>query len=217
MHERHVQVDLVRPGGPLRDYALVLAPSLYLLRDNDAAVLRQYVAAGGHLLVTAFSDVVDEHDRFRPGGFTRQLGPVLGLSVLDFDGVLPGEAAFDWHGPVQADVLTEVVELHGAAVLARFVSGPGAGAPALTRNDFGAGTAFYVATMPDPAGRAAIAGHLLDRTGIEPVLPGLPPRVEACARGDVVTIINHTPEPVEVTLPGGEAVVLQPFGYRLMR
>jgi beta-galactosidase len=220
LHERNVQVDLVRPGGPFDGYALVVAPSLYLLRDADAAALRQFVAVGGRLLVTAFSDVVDEHDRFLPGGFTTRLGPVLGLAVLEHDGVLPADGvAVDWDGVrFGCDVLVEGLRLDGAEVLARFASGPAAGGPALTRHGFGVGEAYYLATMADAAGRAAVVEHLMTRGSIEPVVAGLPPRVEACARGDVVTVINHNPHPVEVSVPPGTpAAALAPYGYRIYR
>src|SRR4029453_10017692 len=58
-HKLNVQVDVVRPEGPFEPYDLVVAPSLYLIRD--AAPLLAFVEAGGRLLATAFTDVVDEH------------------------------------------------------------------------------------------------------------------------------------------------------------
>ncbi len=214
-HELNVQVDLVRPGGPFDDYSLVVTPSLYLLRDADATALRDHVAGGGRLLVTAFSDVVDENDHFLPGGFTTRLGPALGVAVLDFDGVLPEEAlTVAWDGTVfGGDVLAEVLRVDGAEVLATFASG----AAALTRNAFGTGEAYYLATMADADGRLAVARHLVERTGVDPVVAGLPPRVEASLRGDVVTVINHTPEPVEVSVPAGAPpFTLGPYGYRMI-
>ena len=54
--------------------------------------------------------------------------------------------------------------------------------------------------------------HLVAAAGIEPVLAGLPPRVEACARGDVITVINHNPE----TVKAGN-IVLEPFAYQVIR
>ncbi len=215
-HELNVQVDVVRPGGPFDGYSLVVAPSLYLLRDDDAAALRGFVAGGGLLLVTAFSDVADENDHFLPGGFTTRLGPALGVSVLDFDGILPEDTVtIDW-GEVSfgADVLAEVLRVDGAEVLATFE----AGAPALTRNSYGDGEAYYLATMAGPCGRFAVAGHLTERAGVHPVVSGLPPRVEASARGDVITVINHTPDPVEVSVPpGATPITLGPYGYRMIR
>jgi beta-galactosidase len=205
-HELNVQVDMARSAGPFEGYDLVVAPSLYLLRGADA--LLGYVRAGGRLLATAFTDVVDEHDRFLPGGFTRRLGLALGLSVADFNGILPGEATVRWGDTVfDGDVLAEVLRIDGAEVLGTF----GDGGPAFTRHAFGAGEAYYLATMADAAGRSAIARDLVDRAGITPVMAGLPPGVEACARGDLVTVINHNTEPVTV---GGD--VLKPYGYRVI-
>ncbi|GIJ72354.1 beta-galactosidase [Virgisporangium ochraceum] len=216
-HELNVQVDLVRSGGPFDGYALVVAPSLYLLRDADAEALTAFVAGGGSLLATPFTDVVDEYDRFLPGGFTTRLGPALGLSVLEFEGVLPSDGrAFVWDGvSYPADVLVEAVRLEGAQVMAAFAptDQPGGEArPALTRHAHGSGEAWYLATMADRAGRLAVARHLVGRAGVEPVVAGLPPRVEAAARGGVVTLINHGSAPV--TLP--DRSVLAPYGYRIL-
>jgi beta-galactosidase len=206
-HELNVQVDVVRPDGPFDAYELIVAPSLYLIRDPSALI--GHVTGGGRLLVTAFSDVVDEHDRLLPGGFTRRLGPILGVSVLDFPGVRPGEAVVNWvGGAFGADVVAEILRVDGAEVVGRFDSG----APAVTRNRAGRGEAYYVATMPDPTGRTAIVRHLVERGGIEPVMVGLPDRVEACARGDVITVINHSP----VVVATGDAV-LGPYGYRVLK
>jgi beta-galactosidase len=206
-HELNVQVDVARSAGPFDGYDLVVAPSLYLLRDADALV--RFVRDGGRLLATAFTDVVDEHDRFLPGGFTRRLGPALGVSVVDFDGIVAGEAVVRWGDTVFGGVaLAEVLRIGGADVLGTFDDG----APAFTRHAFGAGEAYYLATMADTAGRSAIARHLVDRGGIAPVMAGLPPRVEACARGDVITLINHNPHPVTV-----RDDVLEPFGYRILK
>jgi beta-galactosidase len=206
-HELNVQVDIVPAGGPFDGYALVVAPSLYLLGDADALV--GFVAGGGRLLATAFTDVVDSYDRFLPGGFTTRLGPALGVNVLEFAGVLPSDGVtVRWDGvSYAAGELVEELRCDGAEVLATFAP---SGRPALTRHAHGAGEGYYVATLPDAAGKLALAAHLVERAGVGPVVAGLPPRVEAAARGDVVTLINHNPEPV--TLPDGSS--LGPFAYR---
>jgi beta-galactosidase len=70
--------------------------------------------------------------------------------------------------------------------------------------------------MVDAPGRAAVVDYMIERAGIAPVVAGLPAGVEASARGDMVTVINHTPSPVEVSLPEGP-VTLAPYGYRMYR
>jgi beta-galactosidase len=113
--------------------------------------------------------------------------------------------------------LVETLAVRDARVLARFTAGPAAGEAAITCAEHGAGAAYYVATLPDAAGRSALVDHLLARRGIEPVVAGLAPKVEACARGDVVTVINHSDQAASVAVPGHEPFVLQPFGYRVLR
>jgi beta-galactosidase len=196
-HRRNVQVDLVRPEGPFDSYDLVVAPSLYLIRDASALVA--YAESGKVFLATAFTDVVDQHDRFLPGGFTTRLGPALGVRVIDFEGV--GEVTWGDH---RGSTLREVLRVDDAEVLASFADGE----PALTRN----GEAFYLATLADAEGKEAVVEMLAGRAKIEPVVPGLPPRVEACRRGDVITVINHNPEPVSAA---GQH--LEPYGYRVIR
>jgi len=196
-HRRNVQVDLVRPDGPFDSYDLVVAPSLYLIRD--ASALLAYAESGKVFLATAFTDVVDEHDRFLPGGFTTRLGPALGVRVTDFEGV--GEVTWGDH---RGSTLREVLRVDDAEVLSSFADG----APAFTRK----GDAYYLATLADADGKDAVVEMLTGRAKIEPVLPDLPSRVEACRRGDVVTVINHNPEPVRAA---GEE--LEPYGYRVIR
>ena len=194
-HRRNIQVDLVGPQGPFDSYDLLVAPSLYLIRD--AGPLRAYAESGRTFLATAFTDVVDEYDRLLPGGFTTRLGGALGVAVLEYEGV----DEVTW-GDQRGSTLREVLRVDDAEVLATFADGEAA----LTRR----GGAYYLAVLADDAGKDAVVSMLAGQAGVEPVRAGLPDRVEACARGDVVTLINHNATPVEVdggTLPG--------YGYKI--
>ena len=196
-----VQTDFVRASGPFDGYRLVVAPSLHLLSSAEA--LLAFVAGGGALLTTAFTDIVDEHDRFRPGGFTRLLGPVLGATVQDFAGVRPGEAPVNGPGlRFEGTVVAEVLQLDGASVLASFDDG----GPAFIRN----GNCYHLATIPDEPGITAVTGLLIGEAGLTPSRAGLPSHVEVCRRGPMTTVINHNPTPVQV---GDE--ILEPYGYRI--
>ena len=54
--------------------------------DGAAAVIADFVAAGGHAVVTFFSGIVDEHDRVRTGGYPGAFRELLGAPHR---GVLP--------------------------------------------------------------------------------------------------------------------------------
>lgn len=233
-HRLHVQVDLLPPTADLAPYDVVLAPHLYLLTAQAAANLQGFVHAGGHLLVTAFSDVVDEYDRFRPGGFGTQLRDLLGIVVEDFGALVPPGSA----GPGQqhARIRGEAVAFEGsllaeeahavdADVLARFDGGREDGRPAFTVADRGDGRAYYLATVPDDGGARQVLQQVFAGAGVEPVLPDLPPTVEAIRRGSLLTVINHGTDAAEVGLRGEDVlgggaldgVTLQPFGYVVVR
>jgi beta-galactosidase len=234
LHRQHVQVDFVRASADLSGYRLVIAPQLYLLRADGAASLSAFVGSGGHLLVTAFSDLVDEDERFRPEGFLTQLGSLLGIWVEDFGALVapgaagPGQSTAPLGSPlgsVTGTFLAEEIHPTDADVLGRFTGGRLDGQPAFTQNDVGAGRAYYLATIPDAAGAVTITAHLLAEAGIDPVLPGLPAQVEAARRGDVVTVINHGETAVDLVLPGTDlqrggpagAGTLAPFEVRILR
>lgn len=225
LHRRHVQVDIVPATRVDGRYAVAIAPLLYLMRETDAATLTSFVEGGGHLLAGPFTDVVDEVDRFRDGGFATQLGPLCGIRVEDFGALVPpaapagapGEREARFAGTaVAGQALAESVgtilaeDVHVAAsdtvVDATFTSGRRAGDPALTSRRAGQGVARYLATVPDDAGALAVVDLVLAGAGVEPVVGGLPEHVEAARRGALITLVNHGGEPVEVPVDGVDAL-----------
>ena len=229
VHRQHVQVDFVQPTSDLGAYRVVLAPHLYLLRADGAANLDSFVRGGGHLLVAAFSDVVDENDSFREGGYLTQLRSTLGVRLEDFGALTfpgtvasaaasaggAGQARVDAAGPGQAEaplstpagavigtLLAEEIHLDGAEAIGRFVGGRLDGRPAFTAHTVGSGRAYYLATVPDARGAETITRQILEAAGVEPVLAGMPEMVEVARRGDVVTVLNHGSEPATLRVSG---------------
>lgn len=222
LHRRHVQVDIVPAARVGEGYDVAIAPLLYLVREADAAALVSFVEAGGHLLAGPFTDVVDEFDRFRDGGFATQLGPLCGIRIEDFGALVAPDAAPGAFGEREAPfagaasgapagvgtLLAE--EVHTIAddtqVEASFTAGRRAGDPALTVRAVGGGSARYLATIPDEGGVQAVVDRLLAATGVEPVAAGLPEHVEAARRGALLTLVNHGGPAVEVEVAGVDAV-----------
>ncbi|MGR0220725.1 beta-galactosidase [Agromyces sp. ZXT2-6] len=220
LHRRHVQVDIVPASRVGEGYALAIAPLLYLLRETDATALTSFVEDGGHLLAGPFTDVVDEIDRFRDGGFATQLGPLCGIRIEDFGALVapsapagePGEREATFAGDEGlAGVGTLLAEeVHVVAddtrIEASFTAGRRTGDPALTVRETGAGSARYLATIPDEAGTQAVVDRLLAATGVEPVAAGLPDHVEAARRGRLLTLVNHGGPAASVDVSGTDAV-----------
>ena len=138
--------DFVHPEGDLPGYPLVLVPSLYLTTPAAAENLTAYVRPGGTLVVSYFSGIVDEHDAVHPGGHPGALRDLLGLEVEEF---LPLRARRT--GRPRATACPVTSGPSGSTSPApnrwlRYVDGPAAGGPAVTRHRVGDGLAWYVST-----------------------------------------------------------------------
>ncbi|MEV4376905.1 beta-galactosidase [Streptosporangium sp. NPDC049644] len=211
----NVTADVVPPDSDLSSYRLVVVPNLYLCSDAAAANLREYVRAGGHLLVSFFSGIADECDRVRLGGYPGALREPLGLRIEEFWPLSEGERVKLVPGGPEdregtgnaggfggtADLWADHIVPEGASELAAYADGPLAGLPAVTRHTFGSGTATYLGTRPDEDTMRALVRDALRLAEVSPVLPNLPDGVEAVARvaGDgrrFLFLLNHGDRPV---------------------
>ncbi|GGN67735.1 beta-galactosidase [Actinoplanes lobatus] len=202
-----IQTDFVFPGMStgLGGYRLVVAPHLYLVSDEAAAAFRDYVAAGGHLVVTYLSGIAEPDTRVRLGGYPGAFREVLGVRVVEWH-PQPADRTFALDDGTPVSRWIERVETAGAETISRYADGPLAGAPAITRHRYGQGAAWYVSTSFGDDGLRALLTRIAAEAGVEPVLPGLPDQVEAVRRGDLMFLFNHgiTPARVgEVTIPAG--------------
>jgi beta-galactosidase len=206
-YERNIPVDFIRPDAALDDYALVVAPALYLLTQADAANLEQFVQRGGTLLATFFSGIVDENEHVVLGGYPGYLRRVLGLRVEEWIPFGEGRGnTLQFEATGKSAPVTqwaEVVHLEGATSLARYTGDFYAGGPAITEHAFGRGTAYYLSTKPDNGGLVTLLDQAVAKAGVQPVLSA-PSLVEATLRergGErYLSILNHMPAEVLVPL-----------------
>jgi beta-galactosidase len=213
-----VTCDFARPGADLSGYRLVCVPALFVLTRESAEVLRRYVAGGGTLVVTYLTGVVDGEHRAFLGGYLGGLWDVLGVRVEEFRPLPAGTTATLSTGDIGRE-WSERLRTEGATATVRYPDG----LPAVTRNRYGKGTAWYLSTdIPGILDRIATA------TGIVPG-PGRD-GLEVLRRvGDGASwlfAINHTDEVHEVPAHGTNvltgAVVekrlrLPPGGYAVIR
>jgi len=205
-------VDVVpTPSSPdeLATYPLVLAPTLHLVSQPAADAFRAYVEGGGSLLVTYFSGIADERDHVHLGGYPGAFRDVLGVRVEEFCPLLSGEQVglvdTDGSGAGTADVWAEDLHLAGAEAVLTYADGPVPGTPAVTRHRLGNGLGWYVATRTDDASTAALLHRVCSEAGVTAPYD-VPAGVELVRRaGDEATyvfVLNHSPEPVTVPVPG---------------
>ncbi|WP_285042327.1 beta-galactosidase [Plantibacter sp. LMC-P-059a] len=207
-------VDVVRPGADLSAYRLVVVPNLYLVRDTEAAVVSDFVAAGGHAVITFFSGIADEADRVRPGGYPGAFRELLGVNTEEFAPVLPGRTLTLASGKT-ATAWSERTRARGAEVLDTFADGPSIGRPAITRNRIaGGGDAWYLATNLDADALDAVLRDAAAGAGAVPQgderLPGLEVIRRVGEDRSYRFLINHSTHDVELPATGHELVTGEP-------
>ena len=209
-------VDFVHPGADLTGYQLVLAPSLYVTRTAWAENLRAYVRSGGTLVCSYFTGVVDENGAVHLGGYPGAFRDILGVRAEEFLPLLPGQKTKLSSESKQipggtASRWAEDLHLDGAETVLTHRDGPAAGRPAVTRNSFGEGTAWYLATAPEPEVLGAVLRAACADAGLS--LPvGRPAGVECVRRvgddgAEFDFLINHTEQDAVVPLGGEQLTV----------
>lgn len=203
-----ISVDLVPVTADLAGYDLVIAPTLYAVRDADAARLAAAAEGGAQVVVTFFSGIVDENDHVRLGGYPGAFRDLLGVRTEEFHPLLEDEVHHLDDG-ASADLWSEKTHLEGAQAVRTWADGPLHGWPAITRRSTGAGAAWYVAARPSAAGLEALVGEIAAAAGIEPTVSGLHRDVEALRRfaEDGTTylfVLNHSDRDQVVRVSGRE-------------
>ena len=149
LFDLHIPVDMIGVEDDLSKYDLVIAPVLYMVKTGYDEKLRTYVKGGGRFLTTFFSGYVDEHDLVTIGGYPGKLRDILGIWVEEED-ALPENMhnAFHYEGKTYpASMLCDLLHTEGAETLATYEEDFYAGMPVLTKNAFGKGFGYYVATQ----------------------------------------------------------------------
>lgn len=196
----------------LSRYKLVIAPMLFMFRNDFDRKLRDYVAQGGTLLTTYFSGVVDDTDLAWLGGVPHGLIDVLGVRASELDSLHPGESNELVLNDGRRFPVTELCELpadEGAETLGVYGSDFYAGLPCFTRHAYGEGQAYYLAAKLCQPGMDALYADLADALMLTRALPdALPAGVVAAERGSAVFLQNYSGAAQAVTLRGRYADLL---------
>jgi beta-galactosidase len=145
--EAGIDVDIVDMDDTLEGYELVIAPLNYMYRGDYIENVKRFVAQGGTYVTTYWSGEVDDSDLC----FLEEhpLREVLGIRTEEID-VRPLDAPTPNHvlykdGAYEIKDLCAIVHAETADVLATYESDFYQGYPALTRNSYRKGQAYFIA------------------------------------------------------------------------
>lgn len=209
--DRGVTCDVVHPDADLRRYRVVVVPTLYLVSPAQAAAVAAAAEAGAQVLVTYFSGISDRDDHVLLGGYPGAFRDLLGVRVEELFPLRSGErvALSGAPGPGHGTLWSEDARAVDAEVVLTYGDGPLTGRPALTRRAVGAGTAWYLGTLPDDATLGGALERLLADGGVAPAAD-VPAGVEVVRRrspsGSWLFVLNHTDGSCEVAVTGHDLV-----------
>jgi beta-galactosidase len=166
-------VDVVSVTADLSRYDVVLAPFLHMLKGDTARRLEDVARRGGTVVSTVMSGRVDEDDNAFLMDVPGPLGALMGIRVDETDSLQPdafqpvvlSASGGPDHTAMGAHVF-DVVLLQGAEAVGTYTEDFYAGTPAVTRNVFGEGEGWYVATCLDQGGVDWVVRGVLERHGL---------------------------------------------------
>jgi beta-galactosidase len=236
-YQQHVSIDVIAPEADVSSYRLIVAPALHLVTAAVAENLKNYVLAGGTLVVTQRTGVKDESNTVVNQRLPGLLAEVCGVEVEDYDSLNSTMGnSLDFTIPELRDesaevgVLCDILKPTSATVIARYTQDYYAGKPAITLNHFGSGRAIYIGAVGEAQLYDLLAKWLSDTTGLQDNF-ATPSGVEVTHRiqGDssLHFIMNHNDSPQTIHLEASYMdlftrkqlkgnVQIEPFGVLIL-
>jgi beta-galactosidase len=223
---QNITMDIISADESLDGYKLVITPALLIQNDQRVGQFKNFVEAGGHLVLTVRSGMKDVYNALLP---TRQPGLLTEMSGVEVEDYY----ALQTPVPVNGDGWTgtsriwaerlRVLDLEKTEVLATYGDSNGwlDGQPAITRHPYGKGIVTYVGAYLDEVSQKRLLQQIAQQAAVQAVLR-TPDGVEACRRvkkgiGEVIILINHNQSEQRVALPwsGYEHLHQQTLEYEL--
>ena len=197
--DKKIPVDFVQDMDDLSKYKLVVAPLQYLMTPELEQHYIDYVANGGHLILTMRTGVKDANnicmtDRELPG----KLGDICGIKIPEYDCLFHKECAVLFgKKEYKTEKWADIITLTGAKTLAEYTTSFYKETPAIAENKYEQGKVWYVGTEPSDELMADFVEYVVDSCDIKR-LGTAPEGVELMTReNDGQTwlfVINHTNE-----------------------
>ena len=182
LYRANVGSDFVFPeAADFSQYKLLIVPCLYVADDELLKKISEYVRGGGHVLMTFKSGFANENSAVR---WERAPGPLreaAGFTYQEFSNLespLPlRDNPFQVSAENKVSTWAEFLQLTSAKPLAYYEHPFFGRWPAITRNQFGAGSLTYEGTKLSDGLQDAVVRGVLKEVGLESADQSLPAAV----------------------------------------
>ena len=240
-----VGVDIIDESADLSAYEIVLAPTMLITHEETEKALHEFAAQGGTVLLTNRSGVKDVWNKCIMEPLPSIYKDLIGAQVQEYD--VPGERKgkldivddtlrreyiqclqcnFEQEQDLpeaEINILyqqwCDILKTDSAEILASYGDCYYAGQPAITRNHFGKGRAYYIGTVCNRSLYIALAKCMAKEKGIS-YYDNLPLGVEITYRRKEETvwrfIFNNTGKTQEIRIDDVQ-YLLNPFEMKMER
>ena len=218
LYKLNIPVDIVGPEDNLGKYQLLIAPILYMTKTRYDEKIRTFVKNGGTFVTTFFSGIADEHDLIVTGGYPGKLRDIMGIWVEESDALPSGaENHFTYRGKAYpAKLLCDLSHLEGAEALSVYEEDFYAQMPVITKNQFGDGRAYYVATRSSEEFYQTLMADICEECGVESLLApqeNLEVTMRRNENGRFLFLLNHADREQETVMTEAGCGLLEKQEY----
>ncbi len=237
-----INVDAISWQDDFSKYKIIVAPSLFLLQDDFAIKLRDFVKNGGLLVVTFRSGIKNWNNVTFEDPFPAPLRDFLGIEVEEYDSLLPeheqGREIEIIHPDFkrttgEGKIWCDIVKCDGAEVVACYSDGYYQGRPSITINKFERGKAIYIGTDPSEEIKENILFWAMREAGVNRPFLNIISNVEVVQQSkgerELIFLLNHSSKEQYIELnkeyvsiledkeySQGETIILEPKGVGII-
>lgn len=201
-YDNNISVDILKVTSDFSKYKILVAPLLYMEKEETADRIKEFTKNGGIFIATYMTGLVDENDRCVFGAYPGRYRDLLGIRVEETDALFPEERntllatekLFGEKRKYECGFLCDLIYLEDAETLAVYEKNFYKGFPCVTVNRFGKGKAFYIASDPEEEFLRDFIQIIFEDHNIKPIFKAKK-NVEITRRinktGTIIFIINH--------------------------
>lgn len=175
--KRGIPTDVINMDCDFKEYQMISAPMLYLLKPTVADRLKAFVKQGGTLILTYCTGHVNQNDLCFLGGFPGDgLQELTGIWAEEMDTLYPTETrkfhyqnnSLTLTGAATAHTFCELIHpKEHCEVLAVYDEDFYQDMPVITKNLYGNGNCYYLAARTDFETLNAFYGKLIEQANLE--------------------------------------------------
>lgn len=172
-YDRNIAVNMIPVDADFSRYKVIVAPVLYMIKPGMKEALEAFVANGGVLITTYMSGIVGETDNVYLGGYPGPLRALAGIWAEEIDALAPEQTntvRFTDGTTAKCRIVCDLIHTEGAESLASYASDFYEGMPAVTRNAYGSGITYYLATDMDETGIAKVLDRAMEDGNVTAVI-----------------------------------------------